>query len=73
MCMFSELTLVLDKQWVSSSLGKTIFPAHSIPVVLYLGFILHDLSPFHISISIDVVHYRSCLGSLVGDTSWLYL
>lgn len=59
--VFKVYHVVLDKQLVCFSLGKTISPAFSIlqlSVVLCLGLFLLSM-------------FRSCLGSYIVETSWV--
>lgn len=52
------------------SLEKGPAPSTELPVVLCLGMRPGELSYFDI-ISIDVVLFRSCLGSCVTEASWV--
>lgn len=55
-----------------SSLGRTLHPALSIPqlpVVLCLRLESHEISPFHVSMSVDIVLVQVLLGSHVGENS----
>lgn len=62
---FRAVCFALDNRSMCSSL-ETICPAHSLPllpVALCVGRRLWAFPPFHVSVSVGVVLFRSCLAA----------